>query len=263
MRLWYQSFARASEFGAYGSALAASVQDAADPGTDIVVHGIERSGGIADQYRYCEYYDTREVVENAMRAQKEGYDGFLLGNIADPGLPVVRELLRIPVVGLCETSLHLACIMGRRYGLVTINAKFTPRIVENVRYYGLMDQLASVQLMDVPRLTSLAPAFAAGPERDGLLDQFRSAARKCIEDGAEVIVPAGGVVMALLNVSGVQEVDGAPILNGVPALVKFGELAVKLGRMGGGFISKVGTYAPPSGEVLDEVQRFYGEEAYA
>ena len=67
----------------------------------------------------------------------EGFDAFLIGNIADPGLQEAREIADIPVLGLCELALHVACMMGASFSLVTINAKFTPRIVENVRRYGL------------------------------------------------------------------------------------------------------------------------------
>ena len=68
---------------------------------------------------------------------REGYDAFLIGNIADPGLHEAREIANIPVLGLCESALHVACMMGANFSLVTINEKFTPRIVENVVRYGL------------------------------------------------------------------------------------------------------------------------------
>lgn len=262
MRLWYQSFARASEFGTYSTSLQKSLHEAADPDTEIEFHGIEQGGGIADQYRYIEYLDTREVIDNAIRAQREGFDAFLLGNIADPGLAEIRELLDIPALGLCQTSLHLACMMGRRYGLITINPKFTPRIAENVKYYALTEQLARIELMQVPQLTSLAPAFADGPEKDEIVAQFAKAARACIADGAEVLIPAGGVVMALLSSHGIRDIDGVPILDGVPALVKMGEMAVKLKAITGTFTSKACSYAAPTGAVLKEIRDFYGEDAY-
>jgi allantoin racemase len=262
MRLWYQSFARVTEFGAYSAALRGSLDVAADPETHIEFHGIEKGGGVADQYRYIEYLDTREVIENAMRAQREGFDAFLLGNIADPGLAEIREVLDIPALGLCQTSLHLACMMGRRYGMITINPKFTPRIAENVRFYGLTEQLAGIRLMQVPKLTSLGAAFSEARAMEEVREQFAQAARECIADGAEVLIPAGGVVMALLSAHGIRDIDGVPILDGVPALVMMGEMAVKLRGILGGFTSKALSYAPPSGEVLEEIRRFYGADAY-
>ncbi len=262
MRLWYQSFARATEFGPYAETLRETVRSAADPGTEIEIHGIERGGGVADDYRYIQYLDTGEVIENAVRAEREGFDAFLLGNIADPGLHEIRELVRIPALGLCETSLHLACMMGRRYGMITINPKFTPRILENIRYYGLTEQLASVQRMSIPKITSLGAGFEPGPAQDAIVGQFTEAGRRCISEGAEVLIAAGGVVMQLLSRNGIRDIDGAPILDGVPGLIKMGEMAVKLKGILGTFTSKVLTYAPPTGGVLEEVRRFYGDEIY-
>jgi allantoin racemase len=56
-----------------------------DPDTVIDAHGITGVGGAGDHYRYLEYIETGEVLENVGRAVREGYDAFLIGNIADPG----------------------------------------------------------------------------------------------------------------------------------------------------------------------------------
>ena len=63
------------------------------------------------------------------------------------------------MLGLCETSLHVACMMGANFSLVTINEKFTPRIVENVVHYGLKDRLAGVNRMKVDRILNLDEGF--------------------------------------------------------------------------------------------------------
>ena len=67
--------------------------------------------------------------------------------------------------------------------------------------------------------------------------------------------------MALLADSKVyQAARGTPILNGITALVKMGEMAVKLDRiMGRGFTSKRLQYAPPGTEQIDEIRKYYGD----
>ena len=75
-------------------------------------------------------------MENGLRAEKEGYDAFVLGNIFDPGLHELRELLNIPVLGLCESSVHVACLMGATFSLINVNPKFTHRIVESIKLVG-------------------------------------------------------------------------------------------------------------------------------
>ena len=266
MRLWYQSFSRFDAFGHYAAALKQQISHAADPDTVIEAHGLTRGGGFADQYRYPEYVDVGEVIANGLKAQQEGYDGFLLGNIVDPGIRELRELLTIPVLGLCEATLSIACMMGASYTLVTVNPKFTPRVIENVHRYGFYPRMASFEPMKVHNLTDLAAGFSDAPEhaaaRDAIFEEFRQAARRGIEKGAEVIVAAGGVVMAMLAHANIHDVDGVPILNGTVALTKMGETAVKIQRLTGNFISKQMTYAPPRGELLKEVRRVYGADAY-
>ena len=82
--------------------------------------------------RLRRYVETIEVIENVERATREGFDAFLIGNIAGPGLREAREITDIPVLGLGETSVYLAAMMGVNFALVTGNEKHAPRIVENV-----------------------------------------------------------------------------------------------------------------------------------
>lgn len=264
MKLWYQSMSRERTWGAYPRALRQILDKVKDEGTEIEVHGITKIGGIGDQFRYLEYLETGEVFDNVNRAVKEGFDAFLIGNIADPGLREAREIANIPVLGLCESALHVACMMGASFSLVTINEKFTPRIVENVVRYGLKDRLAAVNRMTIERILDLDQGFEDAAAQKRIVDQFEAAARANTAAGAEVVIAAGGVVMALLAQIGIHATaDGTPILNGITNLVKLGEMAVRLDRiMGGRFTSKRLTYAPPPPEQIAELRRHYGEDIY-
>jgi allantoin racemase len=264
MKLWYQSMSRQSEWGGYPRTLRAILDAVKDPDTEIHVAGITEIGGTGDQFRYLEYLETGEVLKNVHKAVREGYDAFLIGNIADPGLREAREIANIPVLGLCESAMHVACMMGANFSFVTINEKFTPRVVENVDRYGLRQRFAGAARMKVERLTDLGPAFDPGPVQDEIVRQFNVAAQKLTDGGAEVVIAAGGVVMALLAHAGIHETaDGVPILNGITNLVKLGEAAVKMDRiMGGRFISKKCLYAPPPPDQIETFRKHYGADIY-
>jgi allantoin racemase len=244
----------------YNKALRRILDSVKDPDTEIEVHGITRIGGVADQFHYLDYLESGEVMTNVQVAMKRGFDAFLIGNIGDPGLKSCREIANIPVLGLCETSLHLACMMGRNFSLVTINEKFTPRILDNVQAYGLAGRMACSNRMKVDRILHLNAGFSDARARKEIFRQFLKAANANVEAGAEVIIPAGGVVMALLADAGLyQAARGTPILNGILALVKTAEAVVKLNRlMGGGFPSKRLYYAPPAPDQIDEIRKYYG-----
>jgi allantoin racemase len=264
MKLWYQSMSRQTEWGGYPRVLRGILDKVRDADTEIHVAGITEIGGVGDQFRYLEYLETGEVLKNVHRAVREGFDAFLIGNIADPGLLEAREIADIPVLGLCESALHVACMMGANFSLVTINEKFTPRIVENVMRYGLKDRLAAVNRMQVDRLTDLGAGFDEGEARDRIVAQFNRAAHANSEAGAEVVIAAGGVVMALLAHADIHQTeDGMPILNGITNLVKLGEMAVKMNRiMGGRFTSKRCSYAPPPPDQIVEFRKHYGADIY-
>ena len=251
MRLWYQSFAKAGRFGAYPAALERTVERARDEGTEVRIEGTTQQLGLADHHhRSIEYHDTAEVMNNALRAEAEGYDAFLIGNIADPGLFECRELVGIPVLGLCETSLHVACLMGTTYGLVTLNDKFSARVLQNVQRYRLEAQMAAVEKMQFRHLPEIAPAFSDEAQAAVLEAGFIGAATRCVERGAEVVMAAGGAIQVFLGERGVTNVAGAPVLNGSVLLVKMGELAVKMRQLTGSFGSKALTYASPGPEAI-------------
>jgi allantoin racemase len=264
MKLWYQSMTRMAEWGGYPAALRGILDRLSDSDMQIHIAGITQIGGVGDQYRYLEFLETGEVLTNVQHAVQDGFDAILIGNIADPGLHEAREIADIPVLGLCETAMHVACMMGATFGFVTINRKFTPRIVENVARAGLRERFAGAARMQVERLTDLGSAFEPGPAQDAVLQQFNAASRQLEEEGAEVIIAAGGVVMALLAHAGVHETQGGvPILNGITNLVTMGEAAAKLHqRMGGRFTSKTCRYAPPTPDLIEGFRKHYGPGIY-
>ena len=260
MKLWYQSMSRQKAWGDYNKALRRILDSVRDPDTEIEVHGITKVGGVADQFHYLDYLESGEVMTNVQVAMRRGFDAFLIGNIGDPGLKSCREISSIPVLALCETSLHLACQMGRNFSLVTINEKFTPRILDNVHYYGLSSRMACWNRMKVDRILHLDAGFRDPKARKEIIKQFLNAANANVEAGAEVVIPAGGVVMALLAEAGIHQADrNTPILNGITALVKQAEAVVKINRiMGGRFLSKRLYYAPPTPDQIDEIRKYYG-----
>lgn len=264
MKLFYQSMgvARRSGTGRYAQSLAQLLNRSVAPGTKVDVHGLSEGAAIADQYRYLEFVDTQEIMANGLRAEQEGYDAFLIGNIFEPGLHALREVLNIPVLGLCESAIHLACMMGPGFSVVNVNPKFVRRVTENIAGAGLAGKLVSIEHMQIERGAVLDSAFEDEELRQTVVEQFATAARQGIARGAEVIIPAGGIVMSLLAHAGIHAIDKAPIVNGVIGLLKMAELAVQMRQLTGFFTSKAMMYAPPTGKLLQDIRLSYGMNLY-
>jgi allantoin racemase len=264
VKLFYQSMgvARRSETGPYAQALSSILRNAVESGTEINVHGLSAGKAIADQYRYLELLDTAEVLDNGLRAERESYDAFLIGNVFEPGMHALREVLNIPVLGLLESSVHLACLMGASFSIVNVNPKFTRKVTENIVSTGLRSRLVSIDEMRIERGQILDRAFEDKAACGHVVQQFTAAARVGIDKGAETIIPAGGIVMTILAFAGVHQLDNVPIVNGLIALTKMAEMAVRIRRLTGVFTSKRMMYAPPSGTLLADIRAAYGDHVY-
>ena len=105
MKLFYQSMgvARRSEAGPYARALSAILRTPRNraPRSMSTASARRRQSRTID--RYLELLDTAEVLDNGLRAERDGYDAFLIGNVFEPGMHALREALNIPVLGLLES----------------------------------------------------------------------------------------------------------------------------------------------------------------
>ena len=261
MKLWYQSLAREAQTIDYGADLKKAIAMAADAGTSVHVQGLSEAAGIGAHFRFLEYHDTKEVIYNALKAEKEGFDAFLIGNITDAGLREARELVNIPVLGLSETSLHVASMMGASFGLIAIAERWVPRLMENVERYGLRGKLAGIEAMQTSPL-DLRKAFRDEARRQDVIARFTQAVEKLVEKGAEVVIPAGGEVGVFAIEAGLFEFENTPIVSGIFELVKMGEMAVKLRALTGRFTSRRLAYSRPSGDLLARIREHYGPDVY-
>ncbi|MFH1650742.1 MAG: hypothetical protein ABID87_01375, partial [Chloroflexota bacterium] len=74
------------------------------------------------------------------------------------------------------------------------------------------------------------------------IEDFRNTARECIRDGAEVIIVGCGALSPMLSVSGVTEVDGAPVIDPVQTALKYAEMLVDLKKAGRNVKSRLGLH---------------------
>lgn len=134
------------------------------------------------EYHLYEHAALRPMLELMQRAEQDGCVAGIIGCFYDGGLRELREGLRMPVVGMAEASLYLACSLGHRFSIIVGRRKWIPKMTDNVILYGLERRLASMRSVDMG-----IPDIAADPDQffDRVLDEGRRAAA---HDGAEVVV---------------------------------------------------------------------------
>ena len=52
------------------------------------------------------------MIENAIKAEREGYDAFVLGSFSEPFLREIRSAVDIPVASVVESSVLVGCSLG-------------------------------------------------------------------------------------------------------------------------------------------------------
>lgn len=131
------------------------------------------------------------VVEMARSLAAAPPDVAVVACFGDPGLWAARALLPCPVAGMAEASLHAACQIGRRVGIVTGGAGWKPMLEEFVGLCGLAMRLAGVRV--------LAPTGAAiATDPDAALAALEGAvAAAAVEDGADVVILGGAGLVGL------------------------------------------------------------------
>ncbi len=248
-RIWYQSFVDPDQQAPYFRELRQALGGIAAPGVLFDVHGVVPPD--LELHRLTEFRCAREVIRNAVAAQERGYDAFAIGHFQDGGLYEARATVDIPVLGLGEASMLQACMLGQKIALVTINPVFVPMHEEQIQRYGLERRVVAVKsLATDPAL--LVRAFTDAATFDRVLQLFRDQVQPLVEEGVEVIIPAGGLPSLLFSRLKDFTVGDAVVLNCIAVLAKVAETAVALQRLDGTRASRAATFRKPSAKALRE-----------
>jgi Asp/Glu/hydantoin racemase len=248
-RLWYQSFVHPVEQAPYIERLQGLLDTSSSPGIKFEVHGLDPPDHLF--HPLTEFRCAAQAIRNALEAERAGYDGFVIGHFQEPGLLEIRGALDIPVIGLGEANLLAALSMGRRVGLVTIDPVFIEWHERQVRAHGLEQRVAGVRAirMDLPGfMRCFTDEASYAKARTDFVEQVRP----LVADGAEVIIPAGGLPMLLFARECPFVIDGALVLNGIAVAAKAAEMALGLKRLTGAVVSRRGTYAKASAACVEE-----------
>ena len=125
------------------------------------------------------------LVQLAANAEKDGVDAIVIESMGDTALRPCREVVSIPVVGMSDTSLRVATMLGRRIGMITAKDWHARTLEDLARAYGIGPQ----QLVAV-RPAEIVPFSKEG--RAKLLSNLVAAALPMIDqEGVDTIVLGG------------------------------------------------------------------------
>ncbi len=148
-------------------------------------------------------------------------DAAIIGAFGDPGLFGARELFDIPVVGMAEASMLTACMLGRRFAIVTFARALGPWYQECVEMHGLSGRCAGIRMLDDP-FESLG---RVQEDKESLLADLARKAALDLE--ADAVILAGAPLAGLA--ARVRDRVPVPVLDQIAAAVKQAEALVTLG----------------------------------
>lgn len=212
--------------------IGACARAAAGPGTEIVARN-PSAGPASIEGHYDEAIASPHLLNMVARADSEGFDAVVVACFDDPAIGACRELVRGPVLGICEAGMHAASMIASRFSVITTLPRAIPIIEDLALRYGMERRCRRVRAADIPVLALEEPGGNARA-------RVRAEIERAIgEDGAEAIL-LGCAGMADLTAELSRE-TGVPVIDGVVAAVKFAEALVGAGLA----TSKIGAYAPP------------------
>jgi Asp/Glu/hydantoin racemase len=182
-----------------------------------------------------------------------GHDAVIVAAFGDPGLMALKEVMPVPVLGMTESALASACLLGHRFSIIAISQRIQAWYREVVESYGLGARLASIRALDRP-LTSIS-----GVQQEHAAALLGLSERSVKEDGAEVIILAGAPLAGLArSLAGQMPV---PVVDGVSSAVRHAETLVALqpGR------ARAGSFAPlpykPNRGLPEAIERLLAPQA--
>lgn len=223
MRICYQSMTELPTLPQYAAFLREHITASAPAGVDVELVGLV-PGTYAGRppmevlrYPLGQHRALAQVLDNVEHAARTGCDAFLMGSFVAPPLRLARCAVDIPVTSMAESVLLTAHTLSRRIGLVCINEYQVGTATELIDSVGLAEQVVATVPIDLPTTeevvsTALDTASEDGPG-SALAESFRRAGRVLVARGADVIVPAEGILSEVVRAWGISTVADAPVLD--------------------------------------------------
>jgi allantoin racemase len=190
----------------------------ASPATELVVqtagHGVEYI-----ETRFEALIAAGAVAEIIAEYQGQ-VDGVVVAAFGDPGMPALKELTDVPVIGITEAALCAAALQGQRFAIIAISDRIKAWYRDCVEHFGLAGRLTSIRSIK----ESLG---SVGSVQDDFKDTLLALSRQAVEqDGADVVILAGAPLAGLA-----RELRGqipVPVVDGIAAGIRMAEAVVAM-----------------------------------
>lgn len=132
-----------------------------------------------------------QITLELIAEHQAGTDAVVIAAFGDPGLIAARELFDVPIIGMAEAALLTACMLGRKFAIVTFSRTLVAWYEDAVSLAGLDSRLAGIRVPSA-KFESVATV------RDELEEALAETALQAVDaDGADVVILAGAPLTGL------------------------------------------------------------------
>lgn len=252
---WIHPTARSTALDDLWPAIENNISSVTESGTTIHYRFPEKSVGFTRSL-YAEHLNSVLMLEEALKAQDDGFDGIFLGCWND-ALWEAREVLDIPVASVGEQALLASLSMASKFVVITVSDKTQIAIERDIYAYGLSSRAIHnpVRTITPYSTAELLRESILSPEKN-FIPRFEDVARACIADGAEIILVGCAYYGPLLRNAGYHFVSGTsvPVMDSSSVAIKYLECMVSINQKLGMVKSKAGTFSPPPVEFIEKLQ---------
>jgi hypothetical protein len=137
-RIWHQSFADPVAQSNYIGQLQKTLNKFAGEGSEFEVHGL--SPPDTRLHALTEFRCAAQTIKNSLQTQEVGFDAFVIGYLQEPGLQEIRACLSIPVIGLGEANMLMACKSAAKLDTADLRHKLARNSPDSLRQRLPADQ---------------------------------------------------------------------------------------------------------------------------
>lgn len=189
------------------------------PDVDVVVRHISGAPPFIET-EYEKELAAPLVVREVLRANDEGFNGVVINCFDDPGLEASREVSSIPVLGIGETSLAAAMLLGYNIAVISTGREWSAIYRRRASQLGVEKRVVYVSGIDIPILDLRKEIEKV---KTLLVKEIERAIR---DHGADVAVLGCGGFIGLADE--LSKVTGIPVIDPTITTLKIAEAIIKL-----------------------------------
>ena len=149
------------------------------------------------------------IINRVEEAKKEHCHAVVIDCVVDAGLEASKSISDMPIIGPFETSMHVACLLADKFGLIIPREESIPSCWRLAVAHGMSERISSIKALDIPFLSFR-------DKKDEVETRLTQLARESISKGAQLIIvgctslfPALGIGSAekLMNKLGIVIID--------------------------------------------------------